>query len=74
MVCDGKPKGFLYLDHWMVDGNCNIITDVHITLGNIQDSIPYLDRIDRQKSRFNESNGVTGCCRSKYEKDSTHGS
>jgi IS5 family transposase len=53
MVRDGKPKGFFYLDHRTVDGKCNIITDVHVTPGNVHDSIPYLDRIDRQKSRFN---------------------
>ena len=53
MVRDGKPKGFFYLDHRTVDGKCNIITDVHVTPGNVHDSIPYLDRLDRQKQRFN---------------------
>ena len=53
MVREGKPKGFFYLDHRTVDGKCNIITDVHVTAGNVHDSIPYLDRLDRQKSRFN---------------------
>lgn len=52
MVRDGKPKGFFYLDHRTVDGKCNIITDVHVTSGNVHDSIPYLSRLDRQKNRF----------------------
>jgi transposase len=53
MVRDGKPKGFFYLDHRSVDGKANIITDVHVTPGNVHDSIPYLRRLDRQKERFN---------------------
>lgn len=52
MVRDGKPKGFFYLDHRSVDGKANIITDVHVTPGNVHDSIPYLQRLDRQKERF----------------------
>jgi IS5 family transposase len=52
MVRDGKPKGFYYLDHRTVDGVCNIITDVHVTPGNVHDSKPYLKRLDRQKERF----------------------
>lgn len=59
MVRDGKPKGFFYLDHRTVDGRCNIITDVHVTAGNVHDSIPYLDRLDRQRKRFDfEVNAV----------------
>jgi len=49
---DGKPKGFFYLDHRTVDGANNLITDVHVTPGNVHDSVPYLDRIDRQRERF----------------------
>lgn len=52
MVRDGKPKGFFYLDHRTVDSRCNIITDVHVTAGNVHDSVPYLERLDRQTSRF----------------------
>lgn len=52
MVRDGKPKGFFYLDHRSVDGKANIITDVHVTPGNVHDSIPYLSRLDRQQARF----------------------
>lgn len=52
MVRDGKPKGFFYLDHRTTDGLCNIITDVHVTAGNVHDSVPYLERLDRQVQRF----------------------
>ena len=52
MVRDGKPKGFFYLDHRTVDGQANIITDVHVTAGNVHDSVPYLSRLDRQLQRF----------------------
>lgn len=52
MVRKGKPEGFFYLDHRTTDGRCNIITDVHITPATVHDSIPYLDRLDRQRERF----------------------
>lgn len=52
MVRDGKPKGFFYLDHRTVDGICGIITDSFVTPGNVHDSQPYLDRLDRQRGRF----------------------
>ena len=52
MVRDGKPKGFFYLDHRTVDGAHSLITDIHVTAGNVHDSIPYLSRLDRQRDRF----------------------
>lgn len=52
MVRDGKPEGFFYLDHRTVDGKNNIITDSHVTAGNVHDSVPYLERLDRQRERF----------------------
>lgn len=52
MVRDGKPKGFFYLDHRTVDGRLGIITDTHATPANVHDSIPYLERLDRQRQRF----------------------
>ena len=52
MVRDGKPKGFFYLDHRTVDGRFGIITDTHTTPASVHDSIPYLDRLDRQRGRF----------------------
>ncbi len=52
MFREGKPKGFFYLDHRTVDGKHNIITDSHVTAGNVNDSIPYLSRLDRQIDRF----------------------
>lgn len=53
MVRDQKPEGFFYLDHRTVDGKHNLITDTHVTPGNINDSRPYLERLDRQRQRFN---------------------
>lgn len=52
MKRDRKPKEFCYLDHRTVDGKHSIITDVHVTPGNVHDSVPYLDRLDRQINRF----------------------
>jgi transposase len=52
MVRDGKPEGFFYLDHRTVDGKYNLITDSHVTPANVHDSIPYLERLDRQRERF----------------------
>ncbi|MFE4714768.1 IS1182 family transposase [Paenibacillus sp. NPDC056722] len=52
MIRDGKPEGFFYLDHRTVDMKYNLITDVHVTPGNVHDSVPYLSRLDRQQIRF----------------------
>jgi len=52
MKRERKPEGFCYLDHRTVDGKHSIITDVHVTAGNVHDSVPYLDRLDRQRERF----------------------
>ncbi len=49
---EGKPKGFFYHDHRSVDNRYNLITDVHITPGNVHDSIPYLNRLDYQLKRY----------------------
>jgi transposase/IS5 family transposase len=48
----GKPEGFAYLDHRTVDGKANIITDVHLTPGNVNDCVPYLERLDAQIAKF----------------------
>lgn len=53
MVRDGKPKGFFYLDHRTVDGKYNIITDVYVTPGNINDVDPYIYRLETQIEKFN---------------------
>lgn len=52
MFRTGKPEGFFYLDHRTVDFKYNIITDVHITPGNVHDSLPYLERLDNQVKKF----------------------
>ncbi|KIY04545.1 hypothetical protein DM79_A788 [Burkholderia mallei] len=53
MVRDDKPKGFFYLDHRTVDAKHAIITDTHMRRRpSVHDSQPYLDRLDRQRERF----------------------
>ena len=52
MVRDGKPKGFFYLDHRTTCSKHNLITDTFVTAGNVHDSTPYLERLDRQRQRF----------------------
>lgn len=52
MYRENKPEGFFYLDHRTVDLKFNIVTDVHVTPGNVHDSIPYVECLDRQIKRF----------------------
>ena len=52
MFRDRKPKGFYYLEHRTVDSKNCIITDVHITPGNVNDVDPLLDRLDYQINKF----------------------
>jgi transposase len=52
MFREGKPVGFFYLDHRSVDGRRGIITDTYATSAAMHDSVPYLGRLDRQRSRF----------------------
>ncbi|MDA8226628.1 MAG: IS1182 family transposase [Desulfitobacterium hafniense] len=52
MYREGKPEGFYYLDHRTTDLKFNIITDVHVTPGNVHDSRPYIKRLERQIERF----------------------
>lgn len=52
MMREGKPEGFYYLDHRTVDAKYNLITDVFVTPGNVHDSLPYLERLERQTKRF----------------------
>ena len=42
MMRDHKPEGFFYLDHRTVDGKHGLITDTHVTPGNVHDARPYL--------------------------------
>ena len=60
MVRDQKPEGFFYLDHRTVDGQHGLITDTHVTPGNVHDARPYLGRLDRQCERFNLKPLVVG--------------
>ena len=49
---DDKPKGFFYLDHRTVDSRANIITDVYVTPGNVNDVDPYIERLKLQMKKF----------------------
>jgi len=60
MVREGKPKGFFYLDHRTTCGKHNLITDTHVTAANVHDSIPYLERLDRQRERFHFATEAVG--------------
>jgi transposase len=53
MCRDRKGEGFYYLNHVTTDNRHNIITDVHVTPGNVHDSVPYLKRLDYQIDKFN---------------------
>ena len=48
----GKPNAFCYLNHQTCDADNGIITDVFVTPGNINDSIPHLSRIEYQLEKF----------------------
>lgn len=48
----GKPEGFFYLDHRTVDHKFNMITDVYVTPGNVNDSTVYMERLNRQLETF----------------------
>ncbi|RWR14198.1 IS1182 family transposase [Siminovitchia fortis] len=52
MSRDHKQEMFCYLDHRTTDMKFNIITDAFVTPGNVHDSVPYLERLDRQVNRF----------------------
>jgi hypothetical protein len=60
MVRDQKPVGFFYLDHRTVDGVHALILDTHVTAGNVNDATPYLDRLDRTRTRFELEVGAVG--------------
>lgn len=53
MTRDNKPQGFFYLDHRTVDGQHGIIVDTHATAGNVNDSQPYICRLDHTLEQFN---------------------
>lgn len=52
MYRDHKPEGFFYFDHRSVDSKYNLITDTFVTAGNVHDSRPYIERLDRQRHFF----------------------
>lgn len=73
MVRDDKPRGFFYLDHRTVDSKHAIITDTHVTPGNVHDSQPYLKRLDRQCERFGFVPAMVGLDAGYYTPQVCHG-
>ena len=49
---DNKEKGFMYLEHRTVNGKCNIITDAHVTKGNVHDSAVCIERLEYQRKEL----------------------
>ena len=49
----GKPEGMHYLDHQSIDAKNGIIVDVAVTAGNVNDCVPYLERIEYIKNVIN---------------------
>lgn len=52
MFRDNKPKGFFYLEHRTTDIKTNMIVDVLVTPGNVNDITPLPSIIDRLKRKF----------------------
>ena len=48
----GKPEGPHYLSHQSVDSRHGIIVDVEVTPGNVNDSHPYLERIEYMRNHL----------------------
>lgn len=48
----GKPRGQHYLSHQAVDTDNGIILDVTVTPGDVNDSVPYLEQIERINSQI----------------------
>ncbi|SUU36391.1 Uncharacterised protein [Actinobacillus seminis] len=61
MTRDGKPKGFFYLDHRTVEGKHGIILDTFATAGNVNDSQPYIARLDAGLNYFSFRPKAVGC-------------
>ena len=49
---DGKPDGFHYSEHRMVDAMSNVIVNVHVTAGNVSDVTPMPEILEEVKDRL----------------------
>ncbi len=56
----GKPSGFHYLNHISIDVKKGIITDSYATAGNVNDHIPFIERVKAQKGRLGLPIGAIG--------------
>jgi len=48
----GKPRGFHYLSHTSIDPQYGIITDIHVTPGNVNDQEPIVERLKQQQTKY----------------------
>jgi len=48
----GKPGGFHYLGHTSIDTKHGIVTDIYVTAGNVNDSHPYVERLQVQETKY----------------------
>ena len=59
-----KQEMFCYFDHRTTDMKFNIITNVHVTLGYVHDSVLYLNRekcfINIEKKKLSEASLTQG--------------
>ena len=62
----GKPRGQHYLSHQAVDTDHGIILDVTVTPGDVNDSVPYLEQIERINSQIIPSSGGGCRCRLRF--------
>ena len=49
---EGKPEGFHYSDHRMVDSKYNIIVNTHITAANVNDTVPLPEILQEVERRL----------------------
>lgn len=67
----GKPLGFYYLSHQTCDSLHGLITDVHVTPGNVRDTSVHSSRILHQIEKYNfQTNAV--CADSGYDSSEIH--
>lgn len=48
----GKPGGFHYLGHASIDTKHGIVTDIYVTAGNVNDSQPYVERLQVLEKKY----------------------
>ncbi len=49
----GSPRTLKYKSHITIDGDNRVVLDVKITTGSVHDSKPYLEQVNRIKTKYN---------------------